>query len=116
MIESVPVKVNGIEVGRYELVNLFTRYGNEDGNNPLMCAVAAAIIDAIEAELGYMVVDERGSAHNPFVIWELKKGRRTAWELKESQDEMTEELWNSLPDDVRRLFEELAREGVELSL
>jgi hypothetical protein len=116
MIERVPVKVNGIHMGDYELVNLFTRYGNEDGNNPLMCAVAAAIIDAIEAELEYGVVREDFSAHNPYVIWELEKDGRTVWELKESHDEVTEELWNSLPDDVRRLFEKLAREGVELSL
>lgn len=115
MIEEIPVKVNGIRVGDYELIDLFCKFGNGDGDDELLCAIAVRVLAKVEG-LGYEISDIQ-TIHNNHLIWDLKRNGKIVWEGDDyDETAMTDDLWQSLPQDVKELFERLAEEGINLTL
>ncbi len=116
MIENIPVKVNGTRVGDYELIDLFCKFGNGDGDDGLLCAIADEVIAKVEG-LGYEISNS-GTIHNNHLIWDLKRNGKIVWDDDDYYNEaaMTDDLWQSLPQDVKELFEKLAEEGINLTL
>ena len=117
MITKIPVYINGKYVFNYHLWNLFDKHGNGDGEAHILLAVAELIINFISNYLDYEV-ETPNTLHNDYSIIALRKGDDIVWEnyFWEDAYEKYNELWATLPEDVKKLFEHLAREGVYFSV
>ena len=118
VVDSIPiVDRSGKPYTYYYLDNLFSKWGNEDGDNLVMVEVAWRIISKIE-ELGYEVATPI-TVHNDARIDELRRNGKTVWVNEWCYEEVWrpevwEELWKSLPEDVRELLVQLSEEGIPL--
>ena len=114
----VPVRINGKEVGCYDLSELFSKYGNWDGDNYLLREVALTIIERMERELG-VEVEAPMTVHNDASVAEIREGGKVVWEnLKWGESPPLEEVLDTMPEGLRRrveaFFEKLAEEGIDL--
>ena len=109
--DSIPVYC-GCFLFDYWVGNLFSRWGNGDGNDTRLEAVGGAVISEIE-RAGFIVETADWSAHNPLIISEIRKGE-LRWENRWAGDIVDDcsELWESLPEGVKEVFRRLAREGI----
>jgi len=119
-VDRVPVYVNDIYVGDYYLGGLFSKWGNGDGDDGLLCEIAHRIIDIIEDETGFQV-DRDWGIHNTAGIFEIYRDGNTIWKneylLEDTWNpEVYEKIWKSLPGEVRKVLAEISEEGIRLEL
>jgi len=119
VVFSIPVRINGKSVGTYDLHNLFSKWGNEDGDNGLLCDIAEKIIAKI-MKLDYEV-DMSWGIHNCAGVFSLTKNGKKVWvnefALKELWNpDIYRKLWETLPEDVKKVLRELATTGIDLQL
>lgn len=102
---------------QYEIADLFSAYGNGDGDDHLLCAVAQIIIDTMY-ECG-ITVETSGGLHNNVCIESVtSRNRGETWEWKSCPDEKLNhkasyaELFRSLPAMMQEVLLRLAQRGV----
>jgi len=78
IVDNVPVFINGTYVGDYCLANLFSKWGNEDGDNLLMCEIAHRVIDIVE-EKAKVEIHRCWGIHNGAGIFEISKNGKIIW-------------------------------------
>ena len=114
IVERIPVYINDVKVGEYELRNMFDKHGNGDGDDYLLLAIHYEIISRLY-EAGYEV-ETASTIHNPYVIAIYGEAGERWREDYVHSDANWREIWESLPDGVKEAFRRLAGEGVHLTL
>ncbi len=113
---SIPITLDGRVVYHYEIANLFSKFGNYDGDNCILLEISYVLHSAIRG-LGYEL-EIYSSIHNPACIWGLERGpERWENEYAHSDDIWGDgfaELWDSLPEDVRELLADIAERRLAL--
>lgn len=118
IVDNVPVFINGTYVGDYCLANLFSKWGNEDGDNLLMCEIAHRVIDIIE-EKAKVEIHRCWGIHNDAGIFEISKNGKIIWkneyDLEDTWDDRVyRKIWKSLPKEVREVIKKIHEEGIKL--
>jgi len=119
IVRSIPVKTpDGEVLFYYDLGNLFSRHGNDDGDNYALVELAYKIMERIEKETG-LECETPNTIHNTGAIDRiLDKNGKIVWENKWdvwSNDPDYVKLWNSLPGSVKNVLRKLAEEGIEVT-
>jgi hypothetical protein len=101
---------------QYEIADLFSFYGNDDGDDSLLCAIADEIFDRTY-ELG-IVVEKTDSIHISSAA--PRENATEAWEWTNSFDgdlanhEEYMKLFVSLPSQLQGVLFRLAKDGIAL--
>lgn len=106
---------------QYEIADLFSFYGNGDGDDSLLCAIADEIFDRMY-ELG-ITVGKAESIHNNHCIDSAapRENATEGWEWNNSfdgnlaNDEEYVELFLSLPSQLQGVLFRLAMDGIVLT-
>jgi hypothetical protein len=106
---------------QYEIADLFSFYGNGDGEDCLQCAIADEIFDRMY-ELG-IVVEKADGIHNNYCISSAapRESATEAWEWTNSfdgnlaNDEEYARLFLSLPSKLQDALLKLAGDGIALA-
>jgi hypothetical protein len=114
VVEYIPVFCNRIVLFDYLVANLFSKWGNFDGDDERLLEIGNTLVGKIRA-LGYKL--ELGwGVHNPLLVRTIeRKGFRwhNRWVMEKVwQPRIYKEAWRSLPQDIKRLFERLSEEGI----
>ncbi len=105
---------------QYEIADLFSFYGNGDGDDSLLCAIADEIFDRMY-ELG-IVVEKADGIHNNHCMSSAapRENATEGWEWTNSfdgnlaNDEEYVRLFLSLPSKLQDALLKLARDGIAL--
>lgn len=114
-VTSIPVRIGRGKFFDYWIGNLFSKWGNGDGDDPNLCDVACTVLDDI-GTLGYEMETGWG-IHNGLLLCSLKRGGKEVWANDHATDSLWEPeeygtLWSSLPRNVQSALTKLARDGV----
>jgi hypothetical protein len=117
--ESAEVRVNGTAVGRYFFFNLFSKWGNGDGDDGFLVALAREVMVAVESE-GVHITGTGWGIHNCAGIFEAEVDGET-WENEFGEEELWEpevyrRLWDALPEKLKTGLRKVAEKGIDLTL
>jgi hypothetical protein len=117
----IPVRVRGYKKPfmHYHIGNLFSYWGNGDGDDSLLCGIADDIVDRLEAE-GFTIIWSNSIHNNHCIDIIASNSGRSKWKntfsSKDLEDEETYvELFESLPVPVRQALIGLSVKGITLS-
>jgi hypothetical protein len=114
VVGGIPVFCNGVKLFDYWLGNLFSKWGNGDGDDDRLLSIGGELVEHLEA-LGYKMKLGWG-IHNSLCLRFMKRGRKkweNHWATEEVwQTRVYKKVWRSLPEDIRDLFGRLSREGI----
>jgi hypothetical protein len=111
-VDTVPVYCNGRLLFDYWVGELFSKWGNGDGDDTRLEAVSNVVVSEIE-QAGFTVETASWGMHNCLIIREIRKGMlkwKNKWALE--VPEKYSELWKSLPEGVKEVLRRLAEEGI----
>ena len=146
----VPIKYKGHVIGYYDLENIFSKWGNDDGDDHFLKELGYRIMSLIE-KIGYFI-PVVFTTHNEAWITELCKSKKAkeltrdeilevlfkeeqefdetdlestvndeeeeedtecVWTPKDDYDEY-DQIYETLPSDVKTLFEIICQKGMEI--
>jgi hypothetical protein len=113
-VEQIPIFVGGVHLFDYWVGELFSKWGNEDGNDTRLEAVSWRVVSEIE-RAGFAVETADWSVHNALFATEIRKGAqrwRNRW--ARSVDDDYPSFWESLPEGVKHIYRRLARRGIDM--
>jgi len=119
IFDAIPVFCGRVKLFDYWIGNLFSKWGNQDGEDDRLLEIGQEIVDELY-DLGYRQMAVGRGLHNSLCILSMKKRGHREWKNRWAADELWEEhvykkLWNTLPGDVKQVLSKLAKKGIHYS-
>lgn len=113
-VEQIPVFVGGVRFFDYWVGELFSKWGNEDGNDTRLETISWEVVSEL-GRAGFTVETADWSVHNACFATEIRKGgQRWTNRWARSVDDEYPSFWESLPEGVRHVYRRLARRGIDM--